>query len=467
MKRTKNIKKTSSYKSRKSPKSKNRKTFKPTFAIFSFLVVIFLIVIMVIFKIINLAVNPNNPFFPKLEISLKDITVEELDCNGSETTYENNSGKLITSSQSIQIENLAIKTRGNSTIALAKKPYQIKLANKTSLFDLAPAKKWVLLANYLDPSYLRTDIAYYLERALQEDHALNGNFLELYIDGSYRGLYYLSEKIENAKNRINLHDELGAIFEIDNLHTIPSDCYYSSNHDCITIHDEVNTDYANIASNNFLSKYNKLESAVSKKDYSMVEELVDVDSFAKYFLLSEFTANPDAYSSSFFMYLDGPTDKLHAGPGWDFDFSLSNRGWGADNINSLSPDEDTMFKDSLSKQILNGDTTDAHISTVSSIFYDLMEIPEFKQRVREIYQETLSSKKDELLKYIQKQANYIRPAALRDQERWKLPNNFDNEVEYLIDWVSKRYNHFEQTYGLNSNKLIQDPNLESQPPSVE
>lgn len=463
MKRTKNTKKTSSRKSHKHPKPKVQKTRKLTPTIFLFFTVIFLIAIMAIFKIINLAVSPQNPFFPKLEISLKDVTVEELDCNGSDITYADNSGKFTASNQSIILENLAIKTRGNSTVALAKKPYQIKLTSKTDLFNLAPAKKWILLANYLDPSYLRTDIAYYLEKILQEDHALNGDFLELYIDDLYRGLYYLSEKIENTKNRVNLHDELGAIFEIDNLHTIPSDCYYSNNHDCITIHSEVNPDNTDLASNVFLSIYNKLEFAIFKKDYSVINELIDVDSFAKYFLLNEFTANPDAYSSSFFIYLDGPTDKLHAGPGWDFDFSMGNRGWGADNIDSLSPDQDTMFKDSLSNQV-TGSAPDAHVSTVSPILYNLMDVPEFKQKVKEIYRETLSGKKEALLNHIKERANYIRPAALKDQRRWKLPDNFDNEVDYLANWISKRYEHFEQAYGLNSDNLTQDPDPKSQPP---
>ena len=97
------------------------------------------------------------------------------------------------------------------------------------------------------------------------------------------------------------------------------------------------------------------------------------------------------------------------------------------------------------------------VNLTSTLFYDLMDIPEFEARVKEIYQETLSGKKDGLLSYIRNQADYIRDAAIRDQERWKLKTNFDEEVDYLIDWVGKRYDHFEETYGKDSPSLLETP----------
>ena len=79
-----------------------------------------------------------------------------------------------------------------------------------------------------------------------------------------------------------------------------------------------------------------------------------------------------------------------------------------------------------------------------------MDIPEFEAKVKEIYQETLSGHKEELLDHIKSQADYIRPAAYRDQERWKIKTDFNEEIDYLIDWVNKRYEHFEEVYGKNS-----------------
>ena len=43
----------------------------------------------------------------------------------------------------------------------------------------------------------------------------------------------------------------------------------------------------------------------------------------------------------------------------------------------------------------------------------------------------------------------IREAAIRDNEAWEA-DDFEKEVGYLKDWLEKRYQHFEETYGLES-----------------
>ena len=413
----------------------------------SLLIIVIFVIAATVLKLTEFVLTNIRSDFPKLEISLADVTIEEIDLGDKGTIYHDNTLTVTHDRASTFYSDVEIKTRGNSTWSLPKKPYQIKLSSSSGLFNLAPAKKWVLLANYLDPSYLRTDITYYIERLSEENHALNGHFVDLYIDNSYRGLYYISEKVEINKASINLSNNLGIIMEIDNLHAVDTECHYSNNHDCLTVHDLVNADNSESSIDHFMDAYDQLESAISQKDYSKIVELIDVDSFAKYFLINEFTANPDAYSSSFFLYKDGIEDKIHAGPGWDFDFSLSNKRWGAQDINSLSPDEDIMFKNYFTSDKTNTNTSDHHLSTVSSLVYSLLDFPEFAQKIREIYRTTISGHGEELIAYIKNQASIIRDAAYRDQARWKLKTDFDEEVDYLLDWITKRYDHFEQTYG--------------------
>ena len=103
-----------------------------------------------------------------------------------------------------------IHARGNSSFRFPKKSYQIKLKKKTSLINGAgKAKKWILLAEYLDElksnDKLLKDIA--RNTALQ-----NGRFspkeepVNFYYDGEYRGVYLLSEKNEINSTRININD---------------------------------------------------------------------------------------------------------------------------------------------------------------------------------------------------------------------------------------------------------------------
>lgn len=414
----------------------------------------------------------NHGDFPKIEIFLKNIPAEQLNTDSKDIKYPNNTVTLSLDNKVTTFENVEIKGRGNLTWTQAKKPYQIKLPEKTQLFNHGAARKWLLLANYLDSTHLRNDVAFYLEHLLQSETPISGNFLELYIDNIYYGLYYLTEKVEIEENRINIKEPSGIIVELDNIHTTNTDCLaHSFDNDCFVIHDIINPDLSTESISDFIEKFNQLEIAIAQKDFTTITNLIDVDSFAKYFLLNEFTNNPDGYESSFFLSMDGASDLIHAGPGWDFDLSLGNKIWSIDGIDDevfLSPNNDLSFK---SLSLYNSDST-ADIKQpkhVSSLLYNLLEVPEFKTRVKEIYTSTLSSKKDELLNYIKSQADYIRPAAIRDQERWKLKTDWDEEVNYLLDWITKRYNHFEETYNKNPTESNFDsaPDLDPTPKSPQ
>ncbi|MDO4526582.1 MAG: CotH kinase family protein [Candidatus Saccharibacteria bacterium] len=407
-----------------------------------------LIIAIVISKITDFFILSTSSM-PKLKISLTDVPIELINTSPKDIKYPNNIVSLTTNQNKTIYNDVEIKGRGNTTWNLPKKPYQIKLSQKASLLNLPSAKKWILLANYLDNSFLRTDTAFYLEKLLDEKYRLSGNFVELYIDDDYEGLYYLTEKIEVKESRVNLKNPLGVIMELDNFYADNSkDCFEIVEKANLCFHDSVNQDNADIAELHFRDSFNTLVSAIKAKNYPIVSSVIDVDSFAKYYLLNEFSSNPDAYTSSFFMYKDGDDDKIHAGPGWDFDIAFGHPNWtpsAVDPSSFHSPFETNPLKTYII------DNQSIEDTTISPLIYDLLNIPEFEDRVKAIYQETISGHGDELLDYIETRANYIRPAALKDYERWKLKANFDDEVDYLIDWVAKRYSHFEEIYGVDAN----------------
>ncbi|MDR1727549.1 MAG: CotH kinase family protein [Acidobacteriota bacterium] len=57
-------------------------------------------------------------------------------------------------------ERRRVKGRGNFTWTLDKKPYSLKLETKASLLGMSSHKRYVLLANHLDKSLLRTEAAF-------------------------------------------------------------------------------------------------------------------------------------------------------------------------------------------------------------------------------------------------------------------------------------------------------------------
>ncbi len=415
---------------------------------------------------------------PTINITLDNVELSEIIENPKNIIYPNNKLTLNTNTRLIHYGNVEIKGHGNSTWGLQKSPFQIKFKNKVDLLGMGKAKKWVLLANSFDSSNLRNDIGLYLERMLNEEYALNGHFVELYINNQYQGLYYLIEKIEVGKYRVNLKDNLGIIVELENLHSYAEQCYRTTSNTCLIIHDLVNENNKEVAMLSFTNNFDILEQAAKSGNYDTVKQLIDISSFAKYFLLSEFTVNPDAYVSSFFFYKDGLDDKIHAGPGWDFDYALGNRTWVWSRTEDFYSPEVTRILErySFGSNAYNEvDSEYANLTpdpTISRLMFYLYRIPEFKTEVEKIYREQMMGKKDELLNYIRSKVELIHDAAIRNEELWQETNlnplenlnseiitgnntpqtnlitesSFESEINYLLDWINRRFDYFDYEY---------------------
>lgn len=99
-----------------------------------------------------------------------------------------------------------LKGRGNATYSseYRKKPYQLKLSQKVSLSGMGKGKTWILLANATDTTLLRNQVTYQLARAMGLPYSVDCRQMELYVNGEYRGLYLLTEKIQISKSRVNI-----------------------------------------------------------------------------------------------------------------------------------------------------------------------------------------------------------------------------------------------------------------------
>lgn len=393
----------------------------------------------------------NDHGLPVVRIELNDTNLEEINGGTKDVKYRGNEIDIQNGSEILEYENVEIKGRGNATWSRDKKPYQIKFDEKVDVLGMGRARKWYLLANYMDETNLRTEIGFYLEEMLGMEYAMEGRFVELYIDNNYLGLYYLTQAVEIGKNSVDLKNPDGVLVEIDNVYGSFETFYISGDGDCITIKDTVSKDPDGWAMEGFLRDYNELELVVKEKNYKRVSELADVESFAKYYLLSEFTVNPDAYWTSFYMYKDGPEDKIHAGPGWDFDMALANRNWGnwlGDRF--FSPKETMIRKLELTPDawIEMGNLEEEFVTTdaLSTIMFNMMEIPEFQLEVQRVYREHLAGRKDELMLRIKRMSAIIRNSAIEDEKRWEREKKFETETEYLLNWIGERYDYLDHLY---------------------
>ncbi len=100
-----------------------------------------------------------------------------------------------------------IKGRGNTSFTeFEKKPYQIKLADSVPFLGMPSAKKWIFISNSADPSLLRNALSRNLAERLNLPQSEEGVFVDLYLNGEYMGNYYVTEKIEVGKNRLEITD---------------------------------------------------------------------------------------------------------------------------------------------------------------------------------------------------------------------------------------------------------------------
>ncbi|MGN0064628.1 MAG: CotH kinase family protein [Nocardioides sp.] len=103
-----------------------------------------------------------------------------------------------------------LRVRGNSTSwAQVKLPYKVKLDERTSLLGMPASKDWVLLANFYDRSLMRNAAAFHAARRIGVEWSPRMYDVEVWLNGTYRGVYQLGEGIEVEPGRVDLGaDEL-------------------------------------------------------------------------------------------------------------------------------------------------------------------------------------------------------------------------------------------------------------------
>lgn len=400
---------------------------------------------------------------PILEVDLSGTTLAEINENEKSIKYNGNSVIFYDGSEMSYYEGVTIKGRGNFTWTQNKKPYQIDLNQKVDLLGLGKRSKWVLLANSVDASNLRNDLAFYLARMVGEEFALNGEPVEFVVDGANLGLYYMTPKIEVGKNSVDLRNEMGVIMELDNYNDVRDQefCYLSVDGNCFIVNDTVDKDSSAAAAEEFMAAYNEFEAAAKASDYEKVQSLVDVESFVRYFLISEFTVNPDAYVTSWHMYKDGAGDKIHAGPAWDFDLAFGNELW-----QEWTTEDGGKYYSNLPRraEAFGGEYVDENgeirwaegNKVIARTMYYLLDMPEFYNEVKRVYAEKMAGRKSEVLAYLTWRADNIYVAATENNAVWE-QEKFDTAVEFLYNFIAQRYDFFDAIYGDgNTEKIVQE-----------
>ena len=247
---------------------------------------------------------------------------------------------------------IGIKVRGQSSAKFPKPGYSIEVRDEkgegmdVSLFGLPPADDWVLHGPYVDKSMMRNALAHWLFRQAGHYSPRTRHF-DLYINGVYRGVYVLIEKIKRGKYRVNVSklketdisgDDVtgGYIWAFDKTGTNTGGMGMEDiNKEGFSTADGLNVimhypkkENLQTQQQAYLKKYlEDLENLFKNgKNGSGYENYVDMTSALDYVLHEEVTNNSDSYWCSFFLHKpkDSKGGKVTLGPAWDFNLAMSN-----------------------------------------------------------------------------------------------------------------------------------------------
>ena len=392
-----------------------------------------------------------------------------------------------------------IKARGNSTFTYAdKKSYQIKLNTASDLLgNQEQVKTWVLLASYFDATQMHDKLMKDLATKLGLAYTASCNWVNLYYDGEYRGVYLLSEKNSVGVASVAITDMEEAYKAQnpsygDNMSTGLSQNAYGQqfqytkglqepanitggylielNHN---MWDEASgfktrqgvafnvksPEWCGEAAMRYISEYYQdFEDAVYATDKTgaytgynastgkYFYDYVDMDSLVKVFLLQELSLNCDGFISSVYFYKDAD-GKMFAGPIWDQDMTFGI-GWTKTNA---------------------ADIEDYHYLAKA-----LIQIPAFKTAVVEYYSSTFAPAVREWLGNngtIAHQYNLLKDSAAMNYKLWDFIRvgdpkadghiwqgaSYDSVVADMTSWIEARLSVMDKRFAQQTT-LVGDVN---------
>ena len=374
-----------------------------------------------------------------------------------------------------------IEIRGSTSQQYPKKGYGFETQdslgnnNPVALLGMPMENDWILYGPYPDKTCIRNVLTFDLARQMGH-YASATRYCELVINGDYRGLYVMMERIKVDGDRVNimkLHtpnlwdDTLtgGYIVKVDKL---TGEVGYSwtsayNNEVVFQFHDpeynELNAMQASYMQN-FISEF---EDVINGPDFGTINgyhSWIDAQSFHDFFILQELGRTVDGYRSSSFMHKDKDgfswNAKLVAGPMWDFNLSYGN----ADYCNA---DLTTGWQ-------YNFDEVCNFSTSIPFWWEKLLEDEVYRNTLRCRWEELRQGplKTENIHAFIDSVALHIQQARIRNFQRWPIigvyvnwngfvGQTYEEDLNYLKSYIAQRAAWMDANIPGECNLAIEEP----------
>lgn len=309
-----------------------------------------------------------------------------------------------------------IKGRGNSSWLADKKPYSLRLREEADLLDMGTAGNWVLLTNAYDSSNLKNKLISEFSQKAGMEFTPQCQWVDLYLNGEYAGLYLLSEKNEIHPQRVNIGRSNSFLVSKEwEQWLIEKKVPYIATESQAALRiweshldTQTMTRMWQSAENAILSEDGR--DPITEKHWT---ELIDLDSWAKKYLVEEVFCNIDAGVGSQFFYFRG-SGKIFAGPIWDYDDAMNFSAHSIANRPYAWIGENTPW------------------------FYTLYQDAQFRNRVRELYETAFLPLLTELVEgKVDQYRMQIEQASRTNQIRWEA-NDPGEGIEDVREFLIRR-----------------------------
>ena len=313
---------------------------------------------------------------------------------------------------------LQIRGRGNYTWAsFDKKPYRIKLAEKQSLLGMSKSRHFALLAHADDNvAFLRNTVGFEVSRRIGMPFTPAQRPLEVVLNGDYIGLYFLTETVRVAKNRVNIIEQSngqededsitgGWLLEIDNTTQKEQQIHFPVDDTDlwrlkITYHSPdslslVQTDY-------LIDQIESIKRAIyhPEGDSTALGQIIDLNSLAKFYIVQEVVDHLEGFVGSCYFYKNLGEKQWKFGPVWD----LGNA------FNDYHSKEKFIYQDS---------------PFPIGIIHTISRFPQFQEEVAKVWHDFYPQGLEGIDVFINTFLEEIAAAAVCDVQRWPAYGNSD------------------------------------------
>ena len=342
-----------------------------------------------------------------------------------------------------------IEIRGSSSQYSQKKQYgfSTKLAdgvtnNNVSLLGMPAENDWILNSMIFDSALVRDYICYNLSRRIGE-YASRTAYCELVLNGSYRGLYLLEEKIKADNYRVDVYKITfndNYLPQVSGGYIVKADkatggdpvawkmIAWNGSYVDFIHHFPDPEEVTELQTSYIRHQFNLMATAAQEGNTSLTEgypALMDLPSFIDYMIISELSSNCDSYQFSTYFHKDR-NGKLRAGPVWDSDLTFGNDlfFWG--------------FNRSFYNvwQLANGDNEGPRF------WRDLFNENTFKcylsKRWNELIQPGQPLNLNSLNNFIDSTVTLISEAVVRENTKWNNVRDHQRRITQIKTWLEKR-----------------------------